>query len=296
MARNWTTADMPSQAGKTFIVTGASSGIGEVAARELARAGAYVVLAVRDTGKGERAAATMPPNTEVRRLDVADLSSVRTFAAGWTRPFHGLVNNAGIMGAPEGRTVDGFELHIGTNHLGPFLLTSLMLPHVTDRVVTLTSQLGRLGRVRLDDLNRERRAYSDVQAYCDSRLANLQFALELQRRLDAAGSAVRSVAAHPGTAATSLAANVDGLAGLIAARTAWLFNDADKGALPILYAATMDIPGGSLIGPNGFQHLRGYPAPRKPPRRALDAGQAWELWEASAQLTGAKNTLAPAPA
>jgi NAD(P)-dependent dehydrogenase (short-subunit alcohol dehydrogenase family) len=139
----WTAADLPDQSGRTAIVTGASSGIGLVTARELARAGARVVLALRNTEKGQRAAASIPGRPEVRPLDLASLASVRAFAAGWTGPLDILVNNAGIMAVPEGRTVDGFELQIGTNHLGPFLLTGLLLPAITDRVVTVSSQLHR---------------------------------------------------------------------------------------------------------------------------------------------------------
>jgi NAD(P)-dependent dehydrogenase (short-subunit alcohol dehydrogenase family) len=135
----WTAADLLDQSERTAIVTGASSGIGLAAARELARAGARVVLAVRNTGKGQRAAAGIPGRTEVRPLDLASLASVRAFAAGWTGPLDILVNNAGIMAVPEGRTVDGFELQIGTNHLSPFLLTGLLLPAIADRVVTVSS-------------------------------------------------------------------------------------------------------------------------------------------------------------
>jgi NAD(P)-dependent dehydrogenase (short-subunit alcohol dehydrogenase family) len=156
---------VPDQAGKLVVVTGASSGIGLVAARELARAGARVVLAVRNTEKGQRVAAGIPGSIEVRPLDLASLASVRAFAAGWTGALDILVNNAGIMAVPEGRTADGFELQIGTNHLGPFLLTDLLLPAITDRVVTVSSQLHRRGRIDLDDLNWERRGYNATGAY-----------------------------------------------------------------------------------------------------------------------------------
>ncbi len=199
MSTPWTTADIPSQAGRTAVVTGANSGLGLATARALAAAGAHVVLAVRDTGRGEAAARSITGDVEVRRLDLADLSSVREFAGSWTGDLDLLVNNAGIMMVPQGRTADGFELQFGTNHLGHFALTTLLLEHVTDRVVTVSSGLHRSGTIVLDDLNWERRSYSDTGAYGASKLANLLFALELQRRLTAAGSTVRSMAAHPGT-------------------------------------------------------------------------------------------------
>jgi NAD(P)-dependent dehydrogenase (short-subunit alcohol dehydrogenase family) len=167
------------------------------AARELARAGARVVLAVRDPEKGQRVAAGIPGDTEVRPLDLASLASVRAFAAGWTGALDILVNNAGIMAVPEGRTVDGFELQIGTNHLGPFLLTGLLVPAITDRVVTVSSQLHRRGRIDLEDLNWEHRGYNATGAYNASKLANVLFTVELQRRLTEAGSRVRAVTPIP---------------------------------------------------------------------------------------------------
>jgi len=200
----WTAAELADQSGRTAVVTGASSGLGLAAAHELARAGARVVLAVRNTETGQRAAAGIPGRTEVRPLDLASLASVRAFAARWTGALDILVNNAGIMAVPEGRTVDGFELQIGINHLGPFLLTDLLLPVITDRVVTVSSQLHRRGRIDLDDLNWEHRRYNATGACNASKLANVLFTLELQRRLTEAGSRVRAVTAHPGIARTSL--------------------------------------------------------------------------------------------
>ena len=183
----WTAADLPDQSGRTAVVTGASSGIGLVAARELARAGARVVLAVRDPEKSKRVAAGIPGDTQVRPLDLASLASVRVFAAGWTGALDILVNNAGIMAVPEGRTADGFELQTGTNHLDPFLLTGLLLPAITDRVVTVSSQLHRRGRIDLEDLNWEHRGYNATGAYNASKLANVLFTVELQRRLTGVG-------------------------------------------------------------------------------------------------------------
>ncbi len=285
MSAHWTAADLPDQSGRTVIVTGATSGLGLVTARELARVGARVVLAVRDPAKGERVAALMPGHTEVRRLDLADLASVRAFAAEWAGPLDVLINNAGIMRVPQGRTRDGFELQIGTNHLGPFALTNLLLPHITSRVVTVSSQLHRRGRLDLDDLNWEHRRYNSLQAYCDSKLANLLFTLELQRRLTAAGSGARAVAAHPGIATTNLTSHIHTVGGRLGRAFKHLFNDAEHGALPTLYAATQDVPGGCYIGPDGPGHLRGYPAIGTPSKRAQDADLAQRLWDLSGRLT-----------
>jgi NAD(P)-dependent dehydrogenase (short-subunit alcohol dehydrogenase family) len=201
---------MPDLSGRTAVVTGASSGLGEVTARELARAGARVVLAVRNRPKGEQAASTMPGTTEVRTLDVSDLASVRAFAAAWAGELEILINNAGIMAVPETRTGDGFEPHLGTNYLEPFALTNLLLPHLTGGVITVSSIYHARGRINLADLNYERRPYRAAQAYNDSKLADLMFTLELQRRLTAAGSPVRSLAAHPGLSRTSLLSHSNG--------------------------------------------------------------------------------------
>src|SRR3954467_9858191 len=176
----WTADDLPKLDGRTFVVTGANSGIGLVAARELARAGARVVLAVRDTEKGEEAARSIKGNTEVRKLDLA---SVREFAEAWDGPIDVLVNNAGVMAIPESRTQDGFEMQIGTNHLGPFALTNLLLPSITDRVVTVSSPAHRMGGLDLDDLNWHKRRYQRWRASGQTKLSNLLFTLELQRRL-----------------------------------------------------------------------------------------------------------------
>jgi NAD(P)-dependent dehydrogenase (short-subunit alcohol dehydrogenase family) len=179
----WTAQDLPRLDGRTFVVTGANSGIGFAAARELGRAGARVVLAVRDVAKGEAAAAAIDGETEVRELDLADLASVRAFADAWEGDLDVLVNNAGVMAVPEQRTKDGFEMQLGTNHLGHFALTNLLLPHVTDRVVVVASGAHRMGSIHLDDLNWERHGYSRWRAYGQSKLANLLFMSELQRRL-----------------------------------------------------------------------------------------------------------------
>ncbi|MEU8499832.1 oxidoreductase [Streptomyces lavendulae] len=287
----WTAADLPSQAGRTVVVTGATSGLGAVTARELARAGAHVVLAVRDTARGERLAATLTGSVEVRPLDLADLSSVRAFAAGWDRPLDVLVNNAGVMAIPEARTADGFEMQLGTNHLGPFALTNLLLPYLTDRVVTVASNAHRRPGVDIDfdDINSER-AYSPWRAYQQSKLANLLFTRELQRRLSESGSPVTAHAVHPGYAATSLQGRSAGTAQrLMLAVTNRLMAQSDAmGALPTLYAATQPLPGDSYTGPDGRGELRGHPGPARRSPHAEDDLRASRLWDLSERLTGVR--------
>jgi NAD(P)-dependent dehydrogenase (short-subunit alcohol dehydrogenase family) len=298
MTPKWTTDDMPRQDGHTFIVTGANSGIGLMAARELGRAGARVVLAVRDPARGEQAAAAIEGDTEVRELDLADLSSVRAFAGDWDRPIDVLINNAGVMATPERRTKDGFELQIGTNHLGHFALTNLLLPHVRDRVVTVSSGAHRAGSIRFDDLNWQRGGYHRWRAYGQSKLANLLFTLELQRRLASAGSELRAVAAHPGWAATNLQDHTgSAIQGALLALGNRLISQSDEmGALPTLYAATQDIPGGSYVGPDGVGEQRGHPRLVGRSRAASDEATARRLWELSEELTGTSFPLTPAAA
>ena len=297
-ASKWTSADLPSLAGRTFMVTGGNSGIGLVAARELGRAGGRVVLAVRDPARGEDAAATIPGGAEVRRLDLADLSSARAFAEAWKDDFDVLINNAGVMATPERRTKDGFELQIGTNHLGHFALTNLLLPHVTDRVVTISSFAHRTGRIRLDDLNWERSRYQRWPAYSQSKLANLLFTLELQRRLAEAGSSVLAVAAHPGWAATNLQGHTESRIqdALLAVFNRFWAQSEEMGALSTLYAATEDIPGGTYIGPDGWQGQRGHPTRAVRGGAAKDEETARALWDLSERLTKTGFPLTPAAA
>jgi NAD(P)-dependent dehydrogenase (short-subunit alcohol dehydrogenase family) len=288
-----TNTQIPDLTGRAVIVTGANSGIGRAAARALSGAGARVVLAVRDVEKGQAAAATMPGETEVRQLDLASLASVREFAAAWAGAVDLLINNAGVMVPPLTRTADGFELQFGTNHLGHFALTNLMLGHVTGRVVTVSSTGHRLGKIDFDDLNWERKPYKAWRAYGQSKLANLLFTAELQRRLAAAGSGVLANAAHPGYASTNLQFHSGrwamDLVGVIGNRL--VAQDEDDGALPTLYAAVADVPGDSFAGPGGFMEQRGAPKLVGRSRAARDAGVGRRLWDVSEQLTGVRFPL-----
>jgi len=285
---HWTADDIPAQTGRTVVVTGATSGLGRETARALAAKGARVVIAVRDVDRGAAVAAELPGTIEVRRLDLTDLESVRAFARGWDGPLDVLVNNAGIMMVPAGVTVDGFETQIGTNHLGHFALTNLLLPHVTDRVVTVASSAHRAGRIVLDDLNWQRRPYSAERAYGQSKLANLLFTLELQRRLTAAGSRVRALAAHPGWAATALQGRTQSRVkdGFMAVGNRLWATTGEEGARPTLFAATADLPGNSYVGPGGTLEMRGAPTLVGRTPAASDPDMAKQLWAASAELTG----------
>jgi NAD(P)-dependent dehydrogenase (short-subunit alcohol dehydrogenase family) len=292
----WTSADLPSQTGRTIIVTGANSGIGLVAARELARSGAHVILAVRNTDKGRAAAAQVGHDAEVRELDLASLASVRTFAAGIQGPVDVLINNAGVMAVPQSRTADGFEMQFGTNHLGHFALTGLLVDRITDRVVTVSSGAHRIGKIHLDDLNWDD-GYRRWPAYGQSKLANLLFTFELQRRLAASASGVTAMAAHPGYASTNLQFHTASFQDkLMAVGNRLLAQSAEMGALPTLFAATQDIPGGSYVGPDGFGEQRGHPHLVGCSPAARDEAMAAKLWERSEELTGVRFPLAAAAA
>jgi NAD(P)-dependent dehydrogenase (short-subunit alcohol dehydrogenase family) len=288
----FSTAGIPDLTGQTVIVTGASSGIGLETAKALTAHGARVILAVRDAVKGDKAAATLagPGPHEVRLLDLASLDSVRAFATDWAgQPVDLLINNAGVMIPPLGRTKDGFELQFGTNHLGHFALTGLLLPNVTGRVVTVSSNAHTAGHMDFDDLNWERKKYRAWRAYGQSKLANLLFTAELQRRLTEAGSNVLSMAAHPGYAATNLQSHSESRLWEFAMGTLGnrlLAQDAAGGALPTLYAAVADLPGNTYAGPSGFAGLRGAPAPCARSKEASDPAAARRLWQVSEELTG----------
>ncbi|MDQ1046736.1 oxidoreductase [Streptomyces sp. V4I2] len=295
---HWNATLIPDLTGRTAVVTGANSGIGLTAADALARAGAHVVFAVRDVERGRAAAATVHGSTEVRRLDLADLSSVREFGDAWEgRSLALLINNAGVMMLPKQRTRDGFEMQFGTNHLGHFALTNLLLPYVTDRVVTVSSGAHRWGgaTIRFDDLNLDA-DYTPRGAYAQSKLANLLFTLELQRRLTEAGSPVRALAAHPGYAATNLQSHASNpvTRAFMRVGNRFLAQDDRAGALPTLYAATQDLPGASYVGPDGLGEMRGAPTLVGRTPAASDAATARRLWTVSEELTGVGYSLAPA--
>ncbi|MFD3596610.1 oxidoreductase [Nocardia sp. NPDC058640] len=282
----WNTANLPDQTGRTIIVTGANSGLGAATARALSESGARVILACRDTAKAERVAAAMPGETEVRELDLANLNSVRTFTDSIER-VDVLINNAGVMALPLRRTADGFEMQFGTNHLGHFALTNLLLDRITDRVVTVSSVAHRIGKINLADPNWEQRRYDRWLAYAQSKLANLMFAYELQRRLAGEGSAVISVAAHPGYAATDLMSHTETLfETVMSLGNRLLAQTADQGALPTLFAATADVEPGAFYGPDGFLGLHGHPAGSGSAPTAKDREVAAELWELSEKLCG----------
>ncbi|MBV8956187.1 MAG: SDR family NAD(P)-dependent oxidoreductase, partial [Solirubrobacterales bacterium] len=254
----------------------------------LAGAGANLVLAVRDLERGRRAAADIGGRAEARELDLANLASVRTFAETWDGPIDVLINNAGISSPKLRRTLDSFELQFGTNHLGHFALTNLLLEHVTDRVVTLGSQAERAGRIDFDDPNFARRAYSASTAYNQSKLANLLFSSELQRRLRQAGSPVLAEAAHPGLVTTNIYAESGALAQRFVRR---LGQTPEAGALPVLYAAVAKVPGDSFAGPSRMMHMRGAPELIKRSKRASDPELASRLWTVSEQLTATHFSL-----
>jgi NAD(P)-dependent dehydrogenase (short-subunit alcohol dehydrogenase family) len=284
---SWTSADIPDQTGRTAIVTGANSGIGAMTARALAAKGAHVVLAVRDTAKGRAAAATMTGDVEVRELDLANLASVRAFAAAWSGDVDLLINNAGVMIPPLGRTADGFETQFGTNHLGHFALTNLLLEHVRGRVVTVSSTAHRWSGIDFDDPNWETRPYRASRAYGQSKVANLLFTAELQRRLAQVGSPVIATAAHPGYASTNLQFHSERRIFDVISRVGnrLLAQSDERGALPTLYAAVADVPGDTFVGPHGFQEMRGGPTVVGRSKAAQDPAVARRLWTVSEELT-----------
>lgn len=305
-SRTWTAAEMPSQEGRRILITGANSGIGYHAALKLVRKGAEVILACRDRRKGEMALDRLhseAPNShmELAILDLASLDSVRKFAAEElrkNRPLHVLINNAGVMAPPKRlETKDGFELQFGTNVLGHFALTGLLLPALErsegPRIVTLASIAHKRGRLNFDDLQSTKN-YSPMGSYQQSKLADLMFAFELDRRLRAASSPVMSIAAHPGVAQTNLfeagdySAVEKTLRKAVSHAIGIILNTDAEGALPTLYAATgVDAKSGGYYGPNGFQEMRGdeVVAAQIAPQ-ARDEAAAARLWKICEELTG----------
>jgi NAD(P)-dependent dehydrogenase (short-subunit alcohol dehydrogenase family) len=299
----WNTSRIPSQSGRVAVVTGANSGLGLVTARELARAGATVVMGCRDATRGQAAldavrSAVPEAAVTLEALDLASLASVRDFAkrvAASNDGIDALVNNAGVMAIPRTTTADGFEMQLGTNHLGHFALTGLLLPAMRDRVgsrvVTVSSGAHKPGRIDFDDLMGER-SYKKWGAYSQSKLANLLFAYELDRRLRAAGAQTISVAAHPGYAATNLQAVGPQLAGsklsglVMSLGNFILAQSDDAGALPQLYAATAPgVAGGQYFGPSRLMESRGAPKLVTSTARSRDEAVAVQLWQVSETLT-----------
>lgn len=289
----WTTADMPDQTGRVAVVTGANTGVGLATARALAKAGATVVLACRDQARADAAAAET--GGEPVLLDLGSLASVRAGAERVIAQHQRvdlLINNAGVMMTPRGRTQDGFELQIGINHLGHFALTGLLLPAMLavpgSRIVTVSSNAHRVGEINFDDLN-SRDRYRPVAAYAQSKLANLLFAYELQRRLAAAKALPISVAVHPGSARTELARDTARIMrwGLSSPLMSWMVQDSDQAALPSLRAATDPaVRGGDYYGPDGWNGFKGHPVRTASAPRSHDAAAARRLWEKSERLTG----------
>lgn len=298
--RPWT--QVPPQQGRRFVITGSNGGLGLETARILGSRGAEVVMACRSVEKAEAAARTVPGHdrgrVEVRQVDVSDLASVRSFVAGMVedgRPVDVLINNAGVLGVPYALSAEGVEMHFATNYLGPFALTLGLLPLLTDRVVVVGSREHRSGRIDLDDLGWERRPYRPFAAYGDSKLADLLFLRELDRRLRAEGSPLRAVGAHPGASATGITSGsgnpvltaIGHYGQLLVSMPAW------RGALCTVYAATTDVAGGSYIGPHGRTELWGWPAPARMSPKADDQVLARRLWEKSVELTGVDLPVSP---
>jgi NAD(P)-dependent dehydrogenase (short-subunit alcohol dehydrogenase family) len=309
-ANQWTSQDIPDQHGKLAVVTGGNSGIGYEAARELAAKGARVILAVRNAEKGQAAVAAIQrahpgAAAEVMALDLSNLESIRGFAQLFRQRFEALpllINNAGVMALPYRRTADGFEMQFGTNHLGHFALTGLLLPAIlaapNARVVAVSSGAHAPGQIDFDNLDGSK-SYSAWRAYCQSKLANLLFAYELQRRFTAAGADAIAAGCHPGYAATNLQAAGPRMSGSrLGEQIGELGNrlfaqSAAMGALPTLYAATAsDVHGCDYFGPMGLFGLRGAPGKARSSARSYDPVLAARLWQVSEQLTGVRYDFA----
>jgi NAD(P)-dependent dehydrogenase (short-subunit alcohol dehydrogenase family) len=306
MRRNpitWTADDIPTQIARRVVITGGNSGIGFHTALQLARRGGEIVLPARTEAKSLDAIRRIEarvPNAILTPavLDLSSLASIQAFADFYDHTFPGqsldlLINNAGVMAVPRRElTVDGFERQFATNYLGPFALTALLFPHLKKRagtrIVTVASEVVHQGRIEFDNLQSERRYVPLYGTYSQSKLADLIFALELQRRLTTAASPIASIAAHPGISYTGLTGNTGGLLGIaLPFVTAIIGQDAQHGALPTLYAATSPnaLPGG-YYGPNGFLERRGYPVPARIPSTARDQDVAARLWDETEKLTG----------
>lgn len=292
--RGWDASDIPDLTGKKFVITGGTSGIGKEAARELARAGAHVTITARNAAKGAATVAEIARDrVDFKLLDLADLSSVRNFAKEFTAPFDVLILNAGVMATPFALTKDKFEMQVGTNHLGHFALTGLLQKQIKERVVAVSSQAhraSRIGNFSIDDLRNKAKgigAYNPWSAYAYSKLANLLFIHELERRQMRNNWGLEAVAAHPGYADTNLiaGATVQDRAGALA--NSLFAQSAERGALPTLCATTYPgLYGASYIGPDGFMEMRGFPKLTRAAAIAYDQRLAMDLWSVSEELTG----------
>jgi NAD(P)-dependent dehydrogenase (short-subunit alcohol dehydrogenase family) len=304
---NWTANDIPNQAGRTFVVTGANSGLGYIMSRELARHGAHVIMTARNEARGRAAVARIESavpgaSLDLRLLDLADLDDVKAFAArllAENTPVDVLVNNAGIMMPPRTLTRQGFELQFGVNHLAHFALTGLLLDRLKQgrdpRVVTISSDLHKRGHIHFDDLDGSK-GYGRVAFYAQSKFANALFGLELHRRLQACGSPIHSLLAHPGYAATNL--QLSGPTGILKLfmriGNRFMAQSVEMGALNQLYAATAEeAKSGQFIGPDRKNELQGYPSLVQPVAAAQDTALAKRLWLLSEELTGVRTELQP---
>jgi len=298
--QKWDSNNVLDQKGRVAIVTGSSSGIGFEMARVLADKNATVIIAVRNLQKGNAAANAVMANhknaaVQVMELDLANLESVHSFAMNFKENYSRLdllVNNAGIMMPPFSKTKDGFELQFGTNHLGHFTLTGLLMDLILrtedSRVVTVSSAAHKSGRIDFSDLNWEKRKYKKMQSYGDSKIANLYFTFELQRKLEETGFKTISVASHPGWTATELQRHV----GIIGFLNHFFAQSIEMGTLPTLYAATAtDVKGGDYFGPSGWQEMKGYPKKVESNQLSHDVEIAEKLWTVSEELTGIKYIL-----
>ncbi len=295
--KKWDSNDIPDQKGRIAIVTGSSSGIGYETARVLANKNAEVIMAVRNLQKGNAAldkitAGYQDADVKVMELDIASLESVRRFTEDFKKNYSRLdllINNAGVMMPPYSKTADGFELQFGTNHLGHFVLTGLLMDLIinteSSRVVNVSSTSHKSGKIDFDDLDWEKRTYKKMRAYGDSKIANIYFTYELQRNLEKAGSKTIAVASHPGWTATELQRHV----GIVNFLNRFFSQGIDMGALPTLYAAiASDVKGGDYYGPAGWLEMRGYPKKVESNELSHDQKISKKLWEASEELTGIK--------
>lgn len=294
---NWTAENIPNQKGKVAIVTGSSSGIGYEAARVLANKQATVIIAVRSLDKGNKALEKIlgqnkDANVKVMELDLSNLASVKNFAELFKKNYSSLdllINNAGVMIPPYSKTTDGFELQFGTNHLGHFALTGHLLEILINtkgaRIVNVSSSAHKMGNINFDDLTWEKRKYDPWKAYGDSKIANLYFTSELNKKLKENKLDTITTAAHPGWTATELQRNSD----IIQFFNNFLAMDITKGALPTLRAAIeADLKGGEFFGPNGLFEIWGYPIEVQPNKLSKDENIAKKLWSISEELTGVK--------